>query len=120
MGTFDWNHDGKTDWQDDMVFNEVISKDSSSGNDDDGEFPTLGSSGRSHSSNNTTPQRTNAAPRRQSASAIHIGGLTKLAIGVDLFLCVIALFGGKIDIIDDLLGFGVLACIFTSWLESDS
>ena len=119
MGTFDWNRDGKTDWQDDMVFNEVISKDSSSGNDNNGEFPTLGSSGRSYSSSKTTPQQTNSIPRRQSGPAIHIGGLTVLAICADLFLCMIALFSGKIGIIDDLLGFGVLACIFTSWLENN-
>lgn len=119
MGTFDWNRDGKTDWQDDMVFNEVISKDSSSGNDDDGEFPTLGSSGRSYSSSKTTPQRTNSAPRRQSGPAIHIGGLTMLAIAVTIFLCISALLMGYGNIIGDLLGFGFLGCLFTSWLEKN-
>ena len=116
MGTFDWNRDGKTDWKDDMVFNEVISKDSSSSNNDDGEFPTPGSSS---SYRRSTPQQTTSTPRRQSGPAIHIGGLTMLAIVVIIFLCISALFMGYGNIIGDLLGIGFLVCLFTSWLESN-
>lgn len=115
MGTLDWNNDGKTDSTDDFLFLEVISKDSSTNEDDEGEFPTLGSSS---SYRRSTPQQTTSTPRRQSGPAIHIGGLTMLAIVVTIFLCISALFMGYGNIIGDLLGLGFLGCLFTSWLEN--
>ena len=119
MGTFDWNNDGKQDWHDDALFHTVINKDSKSDDSDDGGFPTL----RSSSSYRYTPSKPSPPPPpptyHRRNNTIQIGGLTKLAIGVTIFLCISFLFTGYAHIIGDLLGIGVLVCFFTSWLESN-
>lgn len=116
MGTFDWNNDGKTDATDDFLFLEVISKDGKSNDDQEDSFPTLRSSS-SYSHTSSQPSGNPTYHRRNNT--IQIGGLTKLAIGLTIFLCISTLFTGYAHIVGDLLGIGVLVCFFTSWLESN-
>ena len=106
MGTFDWNRDGKTDWQEDMVFNEVISKDSYSGGDDAGEFPTLRSSNSSSPGN--VPRRS-ASTQHYTGVSSEAGCLILIVAVITVVLCISALFMGYGNIIGDLLGFGLLA-----------
>ena len=117
MGTFDWNNDGKQDWHDDALFHTVINKNSSSNDSNDGKFPTLRSSS-SYSRTSSQPSTPPTSHRRNNT--IQIGGLTKLAIGVTIFLCISTLFTGYAHIFGDLLGIGVLVCFFTSWLENQT
>ena len=117
MGTFDWNNDGKTDATDDFLFLEVISKDGKSNDDQEDSFPTLRSSS-SYSRTSSQPSTPPTYHRRNNT--IHIGGLTKLAIGLTIFLCISTLFTGYAHIIGDLLGIGLLVCFFTSWLENQT
>lgn len=116
MGIFDWNNDGKTDWKDDALFHEVISKDESSDRDDDSGLSTAGGFSSRHYS---TSSRKSTASHQQSITTINIGWLTKLVIGIAGCLCLFALFSGDVHIIDDILGLGFLAGLFTNWLEKN-
>lgn len=113
MGTFDWNNDGKTDWKDDALFHEVISKDDNSDGDDDSGFPTL-TNGRGQSSGNTS-RRAPSVPQHTSGSS-ELGCLVTAVAAVTLFLCISTLFMGYSSIIGDLLGFGVLAFIVVCFI----
>lgn len=93
----DWNGDGKHDWQDDAIFHNVINADNDSSNS------TPYGGGGSHSS---------------GGSSFYVSQLGKVLIVLDIILCIAALFMGYANIIEDLLGFGVIGFFIAQWLDS--
>ena len=93
----DWNGDGKHDWQDDAIFHNVI--------DTDNNTSSNNSSGRGGSYSS-------------GGSSFHVSQLGTVVIVLDLILCVAALFMGYVNIIGDLLGFGVVGFLIAQCLDS--
>ena len=95
----DLNFDGKHDYKDDAIYNNIINE----------------TEKKKSTNNGYKPPSTS---HNQSTSSFTITGLGKVAIGITITLCVLALFTGSASIIWSLLKLGFLAFLFAQWLDS--
>ena len=107
----DWNHDGKVDEMDAMIFHEVISKDN---NSSEVSQTTPASSAQEHTSKHTE-MNNKTGGTVPNVEVSEMGGCVGVIVVV---LCVSALLTGNGEIIGTLLGVGLIAFIIAQWLES--
>ena len=105
----DWNHDGKVDGRDAMLYHEVIAKDNSSSGGTSSS--TSGGGSYRHST-----KQTNQTPPAPTFEISQLGGIV---LGLLAFLIIAFIFmGSGFSAIWNLIEIGVIVFFIAQWLDS--